>query len=294
MFYRRKIILGLLQVFKGEIDKISLQKLFFLFTQQQKKAEYDFIPYKYGCYSYSLNADLTTMVKKGILSETSSHFICNENTDYIKSLKEDDKKILLYVKTNYGELSANSLMKYTYINFPYWAINSVKAQDLLTVEQLKNVNEIRNNNNEIIMYTIGYEGISLEEYLNRLIQNDVKVLVDVRKNPLSMKFGFSKTQLQKYCNSVGIDYIHFPEVGINSNQRQELNSQADYDCLFSLYRRENLSTTKNSQENILSLLLEKKRIALTCFEANIYQCHRKHLAEAIENLPNFKYKVKHI
>ena len=69
MFYRRKIILALLQLFDGQIDKIRLQKLLFLFTQKQPKAEYDFIPYRFGCYSYSANADITTMVRKGLLRE---------------------------------------------------------------------------------------------------------------------------------------------------------------------------------------------------------------------------------
>jgi transposase len=47
-------------------------------------------------------------------------------------------------------------------------------------------------------------------------------------------------------------------------------------------------------ERTFGFLKENKRIALTCFEANICQCHRKHLAEAIENLPGFEYRVEHI
>lgn len=294
MFYRRKIILALLQLFDGQIDKISLQKLLFLFTQHQEKPDYEFVPYRYGCYSYSANADLTTMVNKGILSETKTHFSSNEQTDYLKSLKETDKKLLQEVKLLYGKMSANSLMKYTYVNYPYWAINSVKANDILTEKEIEKINKIRPKSNETILFTIGYEGISLEEYLNRLLRNDVKILVDVRNNPLSMKYGFSKSQLKRYCESLGIQYIHFPEVGIRSEQRQELNTQADYDKLFALYKQNNLSKTIHSQIRILDLLKEHKRIALTCFETNICQCHRKHLAEAIENLPDFEYSVKHI
>lgn len=93
---------------------------------------------------------------------------------------------------------------------------------------------------------------------------------------------------------MGIDYVHIPEVGIQSDQRQELNTQSDYDKLFPIYRKTNLSNTTHSQNEILKLLKQHKRIALTCFEANICQCHRKHLAEAIENLPSFNYEVKHI
>lgn len=294
MFYRRKIILALLQVFEGQIDKISLQKLLFLFTKRQSKAEYDFIPYRYGCYSYSANADLTAMVKKEILSETTSHFTLNETIDYFKSLKEADRKLMLEIKTLYGKMNANALMKHTYLNFPYWAINSVKAKEILSSEQLEKVRISRPQNNDTVLFTIGYEGISLEEYLNRLLKNDIKILVDVRNNPLSMKYGFSKSQLQRYCNSLGIEYAHYPEVGIQSEQRQELNTQSDYDNLFVIYCENNLARTIASQEKILNLLKEHKRIALTCFEANICQCHRKHLAEAIENLPDFKYTVKHI
>jgi uncharacterized protein (DUF488 family) len=234
------------------------------------------------------------MVRRGILSETSSHFISNETTDYFEMLKKEDKKLMLKVKNNYGKMSANALMKYTYINFPYWAINSIKAKEILTAEQFEKINKIRPKSEDIVLFTIGYEGISLEEYLNRLLKNDVKLLVDVRYNPLSMKYGFSKKQLQRYCNSLGIEYIHFPEVGIASEQRQALNTQSDYDKLFAVYRKNTLPKTMDTQLQILNLLKTNKRIALTCFESNICQCHRKYLAESIERLPDFKYKVKHI
>jgi uncharacterized protein (DUF488 family) len=111
---------------------------------------------------------------------------------------------------------------------------------------------------------------------------------------MSMKFGFSKSQLQKYCANVGIEYIHFPEVGIQSELRQELDSQSDYDKLFSLYQKKYLPRTTETQLRILALLKKHKRIALTCFESNIHQCHRKHLAEAISQLPEFTYALKHI
>src|SRR5204863_7465022 len=179
------------------------------------------------------------------------------------------------------KMNSNALMKHTYINYPFFAMNSIKAESILTSGELEKVNKAKPKGNKTILYTIGYEGISLEEYLNRLIKNDVKVLVDVRNNPVSMKFGFSKTHLKSFCISLGIEYLHIPEVGIQSAQRQELNSQSDYDKLFEIYKSSHLKKTISFQEQILELLKLKKRIALTCFEANICQCHRKHLAESI-------------
>jgi uncharacterized protein (DUF488 family) len=108
-----------------------------------------------------------------------------------------------------------------------------------------------------------------------------------------MKFGFSKKLLKQFCENLGITYLHYPDVGIESDKRQELNNQNDYDALFVDYRK-NLSKSLPTQNKIISLLLDKKRIALTCFEADICQCHRKHLAEAIQKLPNFDYQVRHI
>jgi uncharacterized protein (DUF488 family) len=294
VFYRRKIILALLQLFDGQLDKIRLQKLLFLFTLKQTKTEYDFVPYKYGCYSYSAKADLTTMVSKGLLSESQKHFAKLDKTDYLKLVKLEDLKHLQQVKTEYGRMSANTLMKHTYINYPFYATRSEVAADILNDTELEKVKAAKPNGTKTVLFTIGYEGISLEEYLVRLLKNDVKVLVDVRNNPLSMKYGFSKTLLKRYCESLGIKYVHIPEVGIQSDQRQELNTQADYDKLFTVYRNQNLTKTTKAQIEILNLLKENKRIALTCFEANICQCHRKHLAEAIETLPGFEYKVEHI
>lgn len=294
MFYRRKVILALLELFGGELEKIRLQKLLFLFSQKQGKPEYEFIPYKFGCYSYSANADLTTMVSKSYLTETNSSFIKKDEAKYLHLLKTDDQLKLRTTISLYGKMDSDALMKHTYKNFPYWAINSVKASSILTSSELNNVQMQKSNSNKTTLFTIGYEGSSLEGYLNRLIKNGVQVLVDVRKNPLSMKFGFSKTLLKRYCESLGIQYMHFPEVGINSDQRQELKTQRDYDVLFEKYRADNLSRTTEAQVNILKILKSNKRIALTCFEADICQCHRKHLAEAIVALPDFKYELKHI
>lgn len=294
MFYRRKIILALLQLFGGQLDKIRLQKLLFLFTLKQIKTEYDFVPYKYGCYSYSANADLTTMVSKGFLTESQKYFTKLDKSNYLKQVKPQDLNYLQQIKTEYGRMSTNALLRHTYINHPFYAIKSEVAADILNDVEFEIVKAARPIGTKTILFTIGYEGISLEEYLVRLLKNDIKVLVDVRNNPLSMKYGFSKTLLKRYCESLGLRYVHIPEVGIQSKQRQELKTQVDYDKLFTAYRNQNLTKTKKAQTVILNLLKENKRIALTCFEANICQCHRKHLAEAIENLPDFKYKIEHI
>ena len=57
-----KIILSLFQLCNGNVEKTKLQKLLFLYSQRKRESEYDFVPYKFGCYSYSANADLVIAV----------------------------------------------------------------------------------------------------------------------------------------------------------------------------------------------------------------------------------------
>lgn len=294
MFYRRKIILALIQLLDGKLEKLRIQKLLFLYSQKKKNPEYEFIPYKFGCYSFSANADLMTMVKNGSLNENEHFFIKSTNEDFLKTLKVEDKKIIQEVVQQYGTMDRNQLIKHTYINFPYYAINSTITEKVLDQVQQAKVINLKKESQQRILFTIGYEGVSLEKYLNKLVINQIKLLVDVRKNPLSMKFGFSKSLLKKYCESLGIQYIHIPEVGIDSSQRQTLNNQEDYDSLFETYKNTTIKETHNHQEKIIQLVEQYHRVALTCFEADICQCHRKPLAEAIKKNPIFEYEVKHI
>lgn len=294
MYYRRKILLALLEVFDNKLEKISLQKLLMLVTKQQEKPDYHFVPYKFGCFSFQANADLVTMTKYNQVKAEGNYWLKTDNSNYLLSLREKDRQAIRFIKMQYGNKNADELIKYTYIKYPYFAINSSIACERLTGNDYQKVLETRPKSDETILYTIGYEGISLEEYLNKLIINDIKVLCDVRRNTVSMKYGFSKSQLEKACVGVGIKYIHMPELGIESDKRQVLNTQSDYDKLFITYRHEVLTQTTDIQEKLLGLLMDNRRIALSCFEANICQCHRKHLAEAIARLPGFIYELRHI
>ena len=294
MYYRRKIVLALLQTFGETMGKTKFQKLLMLFTKMQERPDYHFVPYKYGCFSFQATADLSTMQKYQQLTISNTGITKTDPADYIAALKENDRKQLSKLYLLHKSKDYTDLIKHTYREYPYFAIHSEIADRYLTKEEIEKVKQHKPVDTRTVLYTIGYEGISLEEYLNKLIAKDVKVLVDVRNNPISMKYGFTRNQLLNACTSVGLQYVHFPEVGIISEQRQELNKQYDYDKLFDRYRKETLPKTITTQQKILLLLQEKKRIALTCFEANICQCHRKHLAEAIIRLPDWNYELIHL
>lgn len=294
MYYRRKVLLALLQTFDGHLEKLPLQKLLFLVTRKQSDKAYDFVPYKYGCYSFQAASDIDTLKKYKLVREEANVIQIVTEENFISQLKIEDKAAILHVKSVYQGKTNDDITRSTYLSYPYYAINSNLAERLLTREQLQKVKQNRPVKHKPTLFTIGYEGKTLEAYLNRLILNDIRLLCDVRSNPLSMKFGFSKSQLQRGCESVGIKYVHIPDVGIKSEKRQELHTQSDYNKLFVEYQDTTLKTTLHIQKYILSLLADYKRIALTCFEANVCQCHRKPLAEAIAKLPGWQYELSHI
>lgn len=294
MYYRRKILLSLLQVFDNRLEKLRLQKLLFLYNRLQSDKSFHFVPYKFGCYSFQANADLKTMMKYSLVNEENKTWVKTDDIDYVAQLKQKDLQALKNLINLHGNKSSQELILFTYRNFPYFATKSVIAKDCLAKDELAKILKTIPVRTETKLFTIGYEGISLEEYLNKLLINDIKVLCDVRKNSLSMKYGFSKSQLRHACENLDIKYIHIPDLGIESEQRQELKTQSDYDNLFKGYRNTTLKETSEQQNQLIDLTNQYKRVAITCFEANIHQCHRKHLAEAIQNNPQFKYEIKHI
>ena len=146
---------------------------------------------------------------------------------------------------------------------------------------------------EKCLFTIGYEGRSIDEYLNILIKNNIKILCDVRKNPLSRKYGFSKNSLQKTTKNLGIEYLHIPELGIPSDLRKNLNTKQDYKTLFSFYENKVLPEQKNALNKIFKIFNTKKRIALTCFEAESSMCHRNCISSALKKTSN-TIQIKHL
>lgn len=298
LYHRRKILLALLEVFGGNLTAKQLQKYLFLVTRKQDNKSYDFIPYYYGCFSFQANQDIIALAKRGYLSiteeETGRHIKTTKSGCYFMMLDVFEQQIVREVKENFGTLTQKDLIRYTYLNYPYYAIKSVIAADVLNEDEIVKINKQKRTFDASQLFTIGYEGKTLEQYINLLIINDVHLLCDVRKNAYSQKYGFSKSQLEKACVSVGIKYVHIPQLGIESEFRQDLRSQKDYDNLFEFYEE---NTLKQNQEYLLKvreLIDSEKRIALTCFEHNPKECHRARVAKHLMLLPDIKYELKHL
>ena len=55
---RKKILLAILEKMGGYVSAICMQKYLYIFTRIGGEKIYDFVPYKYGCFSFQANQDL--------------------------------------------------------------------------------------------------------------------------------------------------------------------------------------------------------------------------------------------
>ena len=69
------------------------------------------------------------------------------------------------------------------------------------------------------IFTIGYEGATVGEFLAALQQAGVKRVIDVRAVPNSRRPGFSKTPLRNALAETGIDYVHLRALGTPADGR---------------------------------------------------------------------------
>jgi hypothetical protein len=289
--YRQKTLLGLLGAFGGRLPSLDFQKYLFLYTQEfEKEPSFEFVPYKFGSFSFQSYADKRRLIEIGALADSEDWRL--QPGFNSEDLFDGGNYRRCYDK--YSNVRGEKLVQEIYRRYPYYAINSEIAARIMSKKEIDAIAAERPDDASMCFFTIGYEGATLEGYLNCLIKSNVRLLVDVRRNPLSRKYGFSKKTLSDTVKKLGMEYVHIPELGIASEKRQELNSQADYDRLFDSYERHELKENKLALEQLFGMFLDFKRIAITCFEAHVCMCHRSRVANALSQFPGWQYSIRHI
>lgn len=138
-----------------------------------------------------------------------------------------------------------------------------------------------NRRHRVSLFTTGYEGLSLPEFLRHLKAASVEVLFDVRYRPQSRKPGFSKNKLSAACKRIGIRYLHDPKLGTPPDQMAAMKAAGVYTPrIFKRYRAFLLKQQASLQKAVE--VASKENTCLLCYEADYRTCHRKIVAEEIE------------
>lgn len=274
LIHRTKILLSVLQELGGELNDARMQQLLFLYCKEFVKRDeyYEFIPLNGNPYSVQAVEDKGSLAHKKLLEKSSEWALKPTTKRFATDLDFFEKIAIQDLKNKCLLQSDEELAQHIAVNYPF------NFPD----------------HNDTAFFTIGYEGISPEAYINLLLQNGVRLLVDVRKNAFSQKYGFSKADLASILPRVGVEYLHMPELGIESEKRQSLNSDNDYEELFKEYDQTTIPKQQAALDKLQKLLEEKQRIAITCFEADPYHCHRSRVVKALKAREQFTYKVEHL
>jgi uncharacterized protein (DUF488 family) len=129
------------------------------------------------------------------------------------------------------------------------------------------------------LFTIGYEGRSLAELIERLQTARVVRVVDVRELPLSRRRGFSKTPLREALTKAGIRYEHVRDLG-NPKATRDRYKRGDVEGGAREYRA-HLHNGSHPALVELADSLDAEKTCLLCVEEDHETCHRSVIAGAV-------------
>lgn len=280
MLYRQRALLALLDLAGGKATHTEVTKWAFLLREETPSrggsAFYQFVPYKFGPYSFCLYQEIAALIRDGYLTETEHTWVLS--TAGVSAGKAADTSVRAdaarIMRAHRGK-SRNALIDYVYERFPAFTVNS----EIRKLEARPAA--------PCAVYTAGYEGLLVDGFLNGLIREGIARLIDVRNNPVSRRYGFHKTTLDRLCRKLGIEYVHFPALGITSDQRQDLDVPGVRQSLFDTYERSTLPANRAAIERVGELMRETPSV-LVCMEACHSECHRSRLATAVSAATGLK------
>lgn len=136
---------------------------------------------------------------------------------------------------------------------------------------------------EEAIFTIGYEKSNIADFVSRLADAEIEVLVDVRELPLSRKKGFSKNGLDAAMREAGIDYLHVKALG-DPKPGREAARAGNHGLFVEIFTRHMDGEVAQTALTELADTVKGKRVCLTCFERHHEGCHRKIVAERLSAL----------
>ncbi len=295
MLHRRKALLYLLQQAPSPITRSKAQLLMFLAMHESITGDYQFIPTEGGPLSLVLEDDTIAMLKKGLVAEThtadQSIQLLRVNTDqYDEAMlpKDEERQLLDTVLGKYQANEEEELLKLSITSKPFYGIRLPNEKILLldkkTQSEIATIQKTLKES-ERALYTIGYEKISLDEFILHLLLQGIQTVIDVRETTTSRRREFSRNPPQLALKTARIEYISMPEVGIPSEIRNKILAKGDHHDLLVWYREHVMHASTSYAEEVATLV-SRENTALMCYEKDPKECHRSLFAQAcIESHP---------
>ncbi len=282
MLTRERIALKVLEEAGGSLPKTVFVKLMFLLRMEtglkQNSSFYDFVPYKYGPHSFALYRDLFRLGSYGYVEEGDDFVALNqkllvETQHQTEGLARNLQFAVADIVERYGQMKASPLIKVVYERYRWYALNSERSE--------RNHFPIPSRPKAPpAVYTIGYEGKTVDAFFNYLLEEGIKTIIDVRANPVSRKYGFAGRRMKEIGERIGIGYQHFPTLGVPSRERAYLTDKASRIKLFDRYEQITLVDRRHEVSRVGNHMKSEPTV-LVCIEKDVECCHRSRLALAV-------------
>lgn len=287
MLDRQRVLLELLRRAPQPVGSTKLMKWLFLLREETDLARrvtfYDFVPYKYGPFSFTAYREIDSLRQLGYIGpgdfsipKAATGNVASETRKLPRQVLDALDEVL----GRYGRLDLERLLTSVYDRYSWFASRSELRPP-----------KAKPRPAPVAVYTVGYEGVSLDSFLSTLLRAGIRRLVDVRRNPLSRKYGFSGSSLRRLCADVDISYVPLPALGIPSELRRDLSTPESYTTLFNDYEATTLSAELPTVRRLASELSEAPS-AIMCFESDSKFCHRGRLAPQLALLSGLS--VRHL
>jgi uncharacterized protein (DUF488 family) len=130
-------------------------------------------------------------------------------------------------------------------------------------------------------FTFGYEGRTTDEIFDNLQIADVRCVLDIRYNPVSMyRPELSKSNFQRRLESAGIEYVHLREWGVPREVRARAIDTGTRETIWDWYDQS--VVVPNFTRNLHRFLNMGNPVAMMCMECDPTECHRHRIFLALE------------
>ena len=127
------------------------------------------------------------------------------------------------------------------------------------------------------MYTIGYEDLRIDEFLNKLREYKIDTVVDVRLIPSSRRPGFSKGPLTAALEAADIAYTHERDLGNPSDNREAFRKGPLEVGRTRMRKQLQIGAGETLRRLVVRGMTE--RVAVLCVEIDDAKCHRQVIVE---------------
>lgn len=147
----------------------------------------------------------------------------------------------------------------------------------------------------IKLYTIGFTQKTAQQFFDTLYNNGVEIIIDIRINNTSQLAGFAKgNDLEYFLDKIyRIKYDYrsdfAPTKELLKNYHEKTVSWKEYADIYNKLLEE-----RNSYKNFLKDYANYKKMCLLCSEATSEKCHRRLLAERINEFFATETEIVHL